>query len=156
MKINITFPRDGRLSIWLVSPAGSGVQLTYRHGGRDANFNDTVFDDEADTPIAQGDAPFAGSFQPDEPLVVFDGQSSLGTWTLFIQNVSTMNTNGTLNAWSLEIAGDNQGGGDGGGGTTKTILRRRKTTRSLQFKTRRSRSNPAPCSPTTPIPTAIR
>src|SRR5206468_2591739 len=47
VKVNITFPRDGRLSIWLVSPAGTSVSLSYRHGGRNANYQDTVFDDEA-------------------------------------------------------------------------------------------------------------
>jgi subtilisin family serine protease/subtilisin-like proprotein convertase family protein len=114
VKMNLTFPRDGRIAISLVSPSGTTVMLSNRHGGRGANFQDTAFDDEADTPISQGTAPFAGSFQPDESLSAFDTQDALGSWQLVIQNLSTINTNGTLNSWSLEIAGDNTGGGGGG------------------------------------------
>jgi subtilisin-like proprotein convertase family protein len=109
VKLNITFPRDGRLAIWLVSPAGTTVGLSYRHGGGGANFDDTIFDDEGDLPIAQGTAPFAGSFQPDEPLSALDDQNAQGTWELFVQNVSTMSNYGSLNSWSLDISPDEEG-----------------------------------------------
>jgi subtilisin-like proprotein convertase family protein len=117
VKLNLNFPRDGNLNIWLVSPQGTAVDLSNRHGAKSANFRDTIFDDEADTPIAQGAAPFAGSFQPDEALSSFDSQSARGTWELFIQNVTTTRNRGTLNAWSLDIspADSSSGGGDDGG-----------------------------------------
>jgi subtilisin family serine protease/subtilisin-like proprotein convertase family protein len=103
VKLNLSFPRVGNLAVWLVSPQGTVVNLSYRHGGNKANFLDTVFDDEADTPISQGAAPFSGSFQPDDPLSVLDNENAHGTWQLFVQNVSAVRNRGTLNSWSLDI-----------------------------------------------------
>jgi hypothetical protein len=44
-------------------------------------FINTVFDDEAATPISGGTPPFTGSFRPDEALSGFDNQAMNGTWT---------------------------------------------------------------------------
>jgi len=119
--LNLTYPRDGNLRIWLVSPLGTEVTLSQRRGGNtvsgSANFTDTIFDDQADTPIAMGAAPFSGTFQPDESLAAVDGENAFGTWQLNIQNLSTRSRQGTINAWSLDITpGESTGGGGGGGG----------------------------------------
>jgi serine protease len=121
--LNLTYPRDGNLKIWLVSPAGTSVTLSQRRGGNlvnaSANFTDTDFDDQADTPIAMGSAPFTGTFQPDEPLSTFDNENAFGTWQLNIQNLSAKSRQGTINSWSLNITPSDTatgGGGDGGGG----------------------------------------
>jgi subtilisin-like proprotein convertase family protein len=74
-----------------------------------ANFDQTVFDDNAATPIEQGSAPFSANYNPQESLAtVFaptaNGQQGMtvqGTWTLVIQNSSTAGTTGTFNGWSL-------------------------------------------------------
>src|SRR5262249_27209990 len=52
VKINVSFPRAGNLSIWLVSPWGQKVRLSYRHGGSSKDFNNTLFDDSASKPIS--------------------------------------------------------------------------------------------------------
>jgi len=101
--INLSFPQAGNLSIWLVSPAQTVVQLSYRNGGAEADFTDTIFDDEADTAIGSGAAPFTGSFQPDEALGAFQLENARGTWQLFVQNVSDTPDFGSINAWSLDI-----------------------------------------------------
>jgi subtilisin family serine protease/subtilisin-like proprotein convertase family protein len=101
--LNLSFPQAGNLSIWLVSPAQTVVQLSYRNGGSDADFLDTVFDDEADVPIGSSAAPFTGSVRPDEALSAFDEQNARGTWQLFVQNVSDTPEFGSINAWSLDI-----------------------------------------------------
>jgi subtilisin family serine protease/subtilisin-like proprotein convertase family protein len=108
VSLNLSYPRDGNLKIWLVSPSGTSVTLSQRRGGTGQNFTDTVFDDQADTPIAMGMAPFSGSFQPDDPLASFIGESALGTWQLNVQNMTTRSRQGTINSWSLDItpAGD--------------------------------------------------
>ncbi|MCC6493084.1 MAG: S8 family serine peptidase [Pirellulales bacterium] len=117
VRLNISFPQDGSLSIWLVSPAGTIVRLSDQHGDDNADFQDTLFDDSAATPIGDGAAPFAGSFQPDDPLSALAGQSALGVWTLYVQNIAATDRSGTLNRWSLEInGGASTGDGDGGDG----------------------------------------
>ena len=68
----------------LFSGVGSGTNT--------ANFNNTVFDDNAATPIQEGSAPFFAIYNPQESLAtVFaptDGQQGMnvqGTWTLVIR-----------------------------------------------------------------------
>jgi len=43
---------------------------------------DTIFDDEAATPIDLGAAPFTGRFRPQQPLSAFRSRDPNGTWTL--------------------------------------------------------------------------
>jgi subtilisin family serine protease len=107
--INVTFDithtYDGDLTVSLVSPAGTRIQLFSRLGGSADNFTRTTLDDEASTAINQGTAPFTGTFRPMSPLSGFDGQGAAGTWTLeVVDNASA--DQGTLNSWSLQIAAD--------------------------------------------------
>jgi subtilisin family serine protease/subtilisin-like proprotein convertase family protein len=110
--LNLAFPRAGNLHIYLVSPAGTVVNLSYRNGGNESSFIDTVFDDEADLSLPLSGPPFSGPHQPDELLSLLDGENARGTWQLVIQNVSEISNRGTLNSWSLEIIpGESSGGG---------------------------------------------
>ena len=78
-------------------------------GTNTANFTNTVFDDNAATPIQEGSAPFFAIYDPQESLAtVFapttggqQGMNVQGTWTLVVQNSSTTGTTGTFNGWSL-------------------------------------------------------
>jgi hypothetical protein len=90
--------------------------LSYRHGGENEDFQNTIFDDEADLPIGEVEAPFSGRFRPDDPLTAFDDQDTRGTWQLCIQNVSETPNGGSLNSWGLEILVSTSTGGGGGGG----------------------------------------
>ena len=74
-------------------------------GGSGDNFEETIFDDEAETPIGSGQPPYNGSFQPEEPLANFNEEESLGEWTLIVIDTYPSADNGTLNAWSLTISG---------------------------------------------------
>jgi subtilisin-like proprotein convertase family protein len=105
VQVDISYHDVGSLLLILVSPGGNYAILSLFHG-EGANFQNTIFDDEASTPIADGNAPFAGSFQPDDPLSVFDGENARGTWTLWVQNWSFSRLRGTLNSWSLTISMD--------------------------------------------------
>lgn len=82
------------VEIYLVSPAGTRVQLTASQGSSADNFNLT-FDDEAGTSVSAYTAnstatsttvvpPYSVSHTPLSPLSAFDGQNALGTWTLEI------------------------------------------------------------------------
>ncbi len=92
------------LSIVLVGPNNVPIELVTNKGSDGDNFTKTIFDDEQSIGIAEGIAPFTGSFRPLKPLSVFDGLSSLGTWTLKI-NDGTSGDIGSLRDWELDICG---------------------------------------------------
>jgi len=75
---------DADMLITLTSPLGTVDTLSDNRGTSGDNFLCTVFDDEAATAIGAGTAPFTGSFIPDRPLSLFDGENPLGNWTLTI------------------------------------------------------------------------
>jgi subtilisin-like proprotein convertase family protein len=102
--VNVTHTWDADLRMTLRSPGGTVVPLVTNRGGSGDNFNDTVFDDEAATPISAGTAPFAGAFRPESPLAVFDATPSAGTWTLNVADNAPADT-GTLNSWGITMPG---------------------------------------------------
>jgi subtilisin-like proprotein convertase family protein len=106
LRLNITDPNDPDLVASLVAPDGTTIKLFTNVGGNAsprANVINTIFDDNATTPIQQGVPPFNnGPFNPQTPLFTFLGHGSLGAWKLVITNVSTTNT-GTLTEWALTL-----------------------------------------------------
>ena len=110
--INLTYPHDPDLTITLQhfdlngNPIGSVPLATNVGSGSNqtANFTNTVFDDNATTPIQNGGAPFFATFNPQIPLSTFAGMSAQGTWVLTIQNSATgSGGTGTINSWSLSF-----------------------------------------------------
>ena len=105
--LNLTFPSDPGLTLTLEhfdlngNPIGSVPLATNVGSGSNqtANFTNTVFDDNATTPIQNGGAPFFATFNPQIPLSTFAGMSAQGTWVLAVQNNSGLS--GTINSWSL-------------------------------------------------------
>ena len=110
VQVNISYPNDpdlsatlyydmgqpGQVAVPLFSGVGSGVST--------ANFTDTIFDDNATTPIENGSAPFFATFNPQMPLSAFQGLNAKGTWTLVLTNSTTgSGAVGTLNGWSLSF-----------------------------------------------------
>lgn len=86
--------RRSDLVLWLVSPAGTRVQLAGSVGGAATNLN-TRFDDEAGLALTSYTAnstatattlvpPYATTFRPNALLSTFDGEGAQGTWTLEI------------------------------------------------------------------------
>jgi MYXO-CTERM domain-containing protein len=114
VELDITHTWDSDLEITLTSPAGTSVILSDNNGGSGDNYTDTVFDDEAVTPIGNGSAPFTGSFIPDNPLSTFDGELATGTWALLIVDSAGADT-GTLDSWTLTIETGTVGDVDGDG-----------------------------------------
>ncbi len=100
--INLNHGWDEDLDIYLEGPDGTRVELSTDNGGSGDNYINTVFDDDASTPVSTGSAPFTGSYQPEGSLADFNGLSSLGDWTLEITDDESIIA-GTLNNWSLEI-----------------------------------------------------
>ena len=101
--VDISHTYDSDLVIQLVSPTGITVTLSNRHGDFGQGYVVTTFDDAATTPIGNGTPPYNGSFQPDQPLAVLNGQIISGTWKLFVADAAQLDT-GTIRNWSLNIA----------------------------------------------------
>ena len=99
--LSIAHTFDGDLTIQLISPAGTTVNLSDRNGGN-GNFFNTVFDDDAPTPIASGVAPFNGVFRPDQPLSTLNGAAITGAWKLFVVDNAPVDI-GSIQHWSLAV-----------------------------------------------------
>ncbi len=99
--VSITHPFTADLILTLIGPNGTRIVLASQRG-TGSDYTNTVFDDEAATPISAGNAPFTGSFRPEAPLSVLDGIPGAGTWALEARDTTTL-VAGTLTAWSIEI-----------------------------------------------------
>jgi subtilisin family serine protease len=104
VRLNISDPYDGALNITLTAPNGRTVQLVSRRGDAGDNFVNTVLDDYASASIAQGKAPYTGTFRGDGNLRVLNGMSAGGTWRLTVQNVGPYT--GKILNWSLLVTPD--------------------------------------------------
>jgi subtilisin-like proprotein convertase family protein len=93
--LTIDYPATGDLKISLVAPDGSSILLFNRRpsgpgsGDTGLGFGPVVFDDSVTEVLAQGQAPFEGTFRPEEPLGGFKGRSPNGTWKLVIADAAT-------------------------------------------------------------------
>lgn len=101
VSLNVTHTYDGDLQISLISPSNQTILLSNRRGGNGANFNNTTFSMSASTLIANGSAPFAGTYVPDGNLNSFTGNVN-GSWKLKIADLAAVDV-GTLNSWTLRI-----------------------------------------------------
>jgi subtilisin-like proprotein convertase family protein len=102
VRVNLTYPRDGDLTLYLQAPDGTLVTLAARRGGIGPNFQGTLFDDGARLPISSGLAPFAGAFRPEVALSALAGKNAQGTWRLWVVNNGSPLL-GVITSWSLVI-----------------------------------------------------
>jgi len=107
VRISITHTNVFDLQIFLQSPVGTRICLNmydFREFFEGANYEKTIFDDEAELSIKQVEPPFTGSFRPLEPykLSDFDGQDIYGIWRLQIYDAWDWDT-GTLDRCELFI-----------------------------------------------------
>jgi subtilisin-like proprotein convertase family protein len=106
--ITVTHTNVFDLQIFLLSPASTRICLNIFDFKDEfsvyPNYTNTVFDDEAQTPINQASAPFTGRFRPIEPfqLCQFDGEDAYGLWRLQIYDMFDWDT-GTLDHFELII-----------------------------------------------------
>ncbi len=99
LEISHTFLED--LTVNLISPAGTKVTLISKNCG---NLNNiiAVFDDDGSPLECSGNPAISGTVRPLGSLSSFNGESTLGEWTLEIQD-SAVSDGGSLDAFSLEI-----------------------------------------------------
>lgn len=111
VRVEIDHTYVGDLRIVLRSPAGTEVVLLDQPGVPDSSFGcgdsnlDVLFDDAEPTALedhcAGTDPWFSGSAAPTQPLAAFNGQGSIGTWTLTVSDRAGDDT-GALVDWDLQ------------------------------------------------------
>jgi subtilisin-like proprotein convertase family protein len=108
--LSLTYPTDPNLMLSLEHFDVNGNLLgsiplatSVGSGPTTANFNNTILDDNATTPIQNAAAPFFATYNPQMPLADFAGENAQGTWVLVVQNNSTTGGSGTINSWALSF-----------------------------------------------------
>lgn len=99
LEMTHTFLED--LVITLISPVGTRVALLSNTCGSLNNIN-AVFDDEGSSISCSGDPAISGTISPVGSLSAFNGESTLGEWTLEIQDTAN-GDGGSLVAFSMEV-----------------------------------------------------
>ncbi len=102
VRLNIEHSYVSDLDVFLISPAGSRIELFTDVGLNGDNLSNTLLDDEAATAITAGSAPYAGSYRPEGQLAELDGENPNGVWTLEITDDGNADQ-GMLLGWSLAI-----------------------------------------------------
>lgn len=98
--LDITHTYVGDLVISLKGSNEEVAALTIANGGGGDDFDHTIFDDEASQSIINGSAPFQGSYQPQQPLSVFNESDMQGEWVLTVTD-NYSSDDGTLDDWCL-------------------------------------------------------
>ncbi|TXD72198.1 HYR domain-containing protein, partial [Aequorivita antarctica] len=104
VQINLTHTWDSDLSISLVSPMGTSLDLSSGNGGSGDNYTNTVFMDGAPS-ITTGSAPFTGTFQAEGGTfaATFAGEPINGNWTLRICD-GAAGDSGTLLSYCINFS----------------------------------------------------
>lgn len=99
--LNINHSYDADLSVFLVSPDGTTINLFSGIGGADYNFTATCLSQSASASINTGVAPFTGTFKPQETIGnANNNQNGNGVWKLRIYDGYPQDQ-GTLTSWSI-------------------------------------------------------
>jgi len=107
VSISVTHSHVFDLQLYLQSPKGTRLCLNMYDLNEffdGENYTQTIFDDEAQLSIEQGQPPFTGRFRPESGtlLSVLDGQDTSGSWRLQIYDAYYADT-GTLDRFELII-----------------------------------------------------
>ena len=105
VSVNITHSWVRDLTLTLISPAGTAVQLVARPCTNVA-LNDIIatFDDAGIPIVCANNPAISGTVKPTQVLSAFNGQTSQGTWTLRVLD-SANQDGGSIVGWSLNPCG---------------------------------------------------
>ena len=85
--INILHNSDYQLTIELMAPDGTLINLSLYNGGTGNNYSNTCFTGTAANSITAGNPPFTGNYRPEGVLGnVNNGQNGNGTWRIKVQD----------------------------------------------------------------------
>ena len=105
VSVNITHSWVNDLTLTLISPTGTAVQLVARPC-TNAALNDinATFDDAGAPLVCANNPAISGTVKPTQVLSAFNGQTSVGTWTLRVLD-SANQDGGSIVGWSLNPCG---------------------------------------------------
>jgi len=100
----------GDTQVSLIHPDGTEIMLSENRGGNNPdmgsgtceNGTPAVFSDSAALSVRGTDAPFIGTYRPDQPLSLLQGKPVAGSWRLRISDVFD-DDSGRLLCWSLNV-----------------------------------------------------
>ena len=92
IKVGIAHTYDGDLTLSLIHPDGREIILVQNQGGSGNNFDNTIFDAEATTPIQSGSPPFTGTYLPQGDLASLYNSSAQGNWRFRVVDNATQDT----------------------------------------------------------------
>ncbi len=102
--VSFTHPNVGDLSVWLVSPYGTRVELFSNVGGSSDDIVNLTLDDQANTAITSAVPPFfLDTYRPEQALALINGENPNGTWKLEIADSNPSSSLGTLDSWTIRI-----------------------------------------------------
>jgi len=99
VNVDITHTYISDLLIAVLSPDGTQVNLFENNCGSENNMNITFDDSGLVLTCAE---PTVGTFAPNNPLNVLNGETGNGTWIIGVNDRESPDS-GTLNSWSVEI-----------------------------------------------------
>ncbi len=101
--VNVSHTWVNDLTMTLISPTGTQVQLVAGPCSSNSLLNIVgTFDDSGSVLVCGTNPAISGNVKPIQVLSAFNGQSSLGLWTLRILD-SFAQDGGTLNSWSINL-----------------------------------------------------
>lgn len=100
--VNLEHENLSELTVTLVSPSNTRVELFSNLALDGTLLSNTIFDDESVRSLQLGTAPYSQQYKSAEVLSTFDLENPSGTWTLEVTDSAGENT-GTLLDWSLDI-----------------------------------------------------
>lgn len=104
--LNISHNNVGDLQIRLMAPDGTTVDLSLGNGGSGNNYTNTCFNNNTNTSIINGMAPFSSSYKPQGQLgLVNNGQNGNGAWKLLILD-NQQPVTGVLLNWRIIFSGN--------------------------------------------------
>jgi large repetitive protein len=106
VNLSITSQTASALTITLIAPDGTAILLAENEpffGSGGANFTNTTFDDNSRRPIFTANAPFTGTFRPEQLLGQLAGHSINGVWQLQVSSNGFIVQPSSITKWSITL-----------------------------------------------------
>jgi subtilisin-like proprotein convertase family protein len=106
VSVEISHSYIGDIVVELTSPSGTTVTLISGKCG-DGSDLDATFDDLGleDIVCSSTSPAISGTLKPAEALSAFNGESTIGTWTLSVTDIELIFDEGILTSWGIEYCG---------------------------------------------------
>ena len=103
VSIVIGHPHVGDLRVRLEAPGGTTINLVNRRGNTGDDFINTRFRSGAlISGITEAQAPYFGTWEPEQPFSTFGAAVANGTWRLLVDDNAAQDV-GTILYWSMEL-----------------------------------------------------